>query len=147
MAAGLIFDTSIYITALRQGNAAIFQVRRADASDKPRSVPLWLSAVVLEELYVGAQNNSLKKALAHFESNFVQIGRLVVPSRTDWIVSGQVLAKVGQKYGYAEVTRARMTNDALIAISAARQGFTVRTKNAADFRKIAEFRPFDYEEV
>jgi predicted nucleic acid-binding protein len=58
-----------------------------------------------------------------------------------------VLAQVGTKYGYEEVGRARLTNDALIVMSAARNGFTVLTKNAADFRLIAEFRPFLWEEV
>ena len=38
-----------------------------------------------------------------------------------------------------------MTNDALIAITAARHGFTVLTKNATDFEKIAAFWPFRWE--
>lgn len=40
-----------------------------------------------------------------------------------------------------------MTNDALIAMTAARSGFTVLTRNAADFGKIAEFRPFQWIEA
>jgi predicted nucleic acid-binding protein len=58
-----------------------------------------------------------------------------------------VLAQIGAKYGYEEVGRARLTNDALIAMSAARKGFTVLTKNATDFQRIAEFRLFRWEEV
>jgi predicted nucleic acid-binding protein len=58
-----------------------------------------------------------------------------------------VLAQVGVKYGYDQVGRARLTNDALIAMSAARNGFAVLTKNASDFKKIAEFRPFQWEEI
>jgi len=57
------------------------------------------------------------------------------------------LAQIGAKYGYEEVGRARLTNDALIAMTAARHGFTVLTKNVTDFRRIAEFRPFQWEEV
>ena len=60
-------------------------------------------------------------------------------------MAGQVLARVGEKYGYEQVGRTRMTNDALIAITAARHGFTVLTKNATDFEKIAEFWPFRWE--
>ena len=56
-------------------------------------------------------------------------------------------ASVGAKYGYDQVGRARLTNDALIAMSAARNGFIVLTKNASDFKKIAEFRPFQWEEA
>jgi predicted nucleic acid-binding protein len=40
-----------------------------------------------------------------------------------------------------------MTNDALISMSVARRGFTVLTKNVDDFKKIAEFRPFSWEQV
>jgi predicted nucleic acid-binding protein len=40
-----------------------------------------------------------------------------------------------------------MTNDALIAMSAASRGFKVFTKNGKDFARLAEFRPFDWEEV
>ena len=39
-----------------------------------------------------------------------------------------------------------MTNDALISMTVARTGFTVLTKNPYDFEKIAEFRPFNWEE-
>jgi len=44
-----LFDTSIYISALRRGSDAALALRRV-ASD----APLWLSSVVLEELYAGA---------------------------------------------------------------------------------------------
>jgi len=41
-----LFDASIYISALRRGNGAALALRRL-ASD----APLWVSSVVLEELY------------------------------------------------------------------------------------------------
>ena len=44
----VLFDTSIYITALRLGDEAALGLRRAAAG-----APVWLSSVVLEELYVG----------------------------------------------------------------------------------------------
>ena len=144
--AGIIYDTSIYITSLRSKDTAIFQQRRVGRT-AIESVPLWLSAVVLEELYVGANNRSLKKLLLKLEKNFEKADRLLVPIQSDWTIGGQVLAQIGQKYGFEEVRRARMTNDALIAMTAARNGFTVITKNAEDFRKIAEFRFFSWEEI
>jgi predicted nucleic acid-binding protein len=103
--------------------------------------------VVLEELYVGAQDRRMKKLLAHLEKNFESAGRLLVPLQSDWTTGGQVLALIGKKYGYEEVGRARMTNDALIAMSAARQGITVLTINDDDYRMIAEFRHFEWERV
>ena len=70
-----------------------------------------------------------------------------MPLQSDWTACGQVLALIGDRYGYEEVGRARMTNDALIAMSAARNGLTVQTISDADYRKIAEFRPFEWERV
>ena len=89
----------------------------------------------------------MKKLLSHLERNFERAGRLLVPLQSDWTASGQVLALIGEKYGYEEVGRARMTNDALIAMSAARSGVVVQTVNDGDYRKIAEFRPFEWELV
>lgn len=145
---GILFDTSIYITAFRQGDSSIMELRRA--SRKPNngvSYPLWLSAVVLSELLIGASNKKSLKALLDYEKEFLKVNRLLVPIQNDWRLVGEVLAKVGEKYGYEQVGRARMTNDALIAMSAARNGFTVLTKNADDFKKIAEFRSFSWEEA
>ena len=86
-----------------------------------------------------------KKLLSHLERDFERAGRLLVPIQSDWTASGQVLALIGEKYGYEEVGKARMTNDALIAMSATRQGITVLTINDDDYGKIAGFRPFEWE--
>ncbi len=40
-------------------------------------------------------------------------------------LAGRVLAKLGAKYGYEQIGRARLTNDALIAMSAVRAGIVV----------------------
>lgn len=144
---GILFDTSVYISNLRQGTAALFALRRAAHEEGEPTHTLWLSAVVLEELYAGAQGRRLKKLLARLESDFERVNRLLVSLRSDWTACGRVLALIGAKYGYEEVGRGRLTNDALIAMSAARNGFTVLTKNAADFQRLAELRPFRWEEV
>ena len=145
--AGILFDTSIYISAFRQGEASILAMRRASRSGDGGSAPLWLSAVVLSELLVGASEKRARQQLLETEREFLKLNRLLVPMQRDWSLAGQVLAQVGVKYGYEQVGRARLTNDALIAMSAARNGFTVLTKNASDFKKIAEFRPFQWVEV
>jgi predicted nucleic acid-binding protein len=144
---GILFDTSVYISALRRGNASILSSRRAARSGGAQDHPLWLSAVVLEELLVGARDGAIKKLLARLEKDFERTGRLLVPLQSDWTASGQVLALIGEKHGYEEVGRARMTNDALIAMSASRNGIVVQTINDDDYRKIAEFRPFEWERV
>jgi hypothetical protein len=90
----VLFDSSIYITALRVGDRAASSLRRLAVDS-----PIWLSAVV-------------------------------------------VLARLAAKYDYVKIGRGRLTNDALITISAVRLGITVITANARDFMRLAEFRPF-----
>jgi predicted nucleic acid-binding protein len=144
---GILFDTSVYISALRRGDFSILSSRRAARGGEADVRPLWLSVVVLEELLVGASDRKMKKLLAHLERDFERAGRLLVPLQSDWTVSGQVLALIGEKYGYEKVGRARMTNDALIATSASRNGIVVLTINDVDYRMISEFRPFEWDRV
>lgn len=141
MSKPIVFDTSIYIRALRQGNADILQQRQSE------NFTLWLSAVVLEELYVGASDKKAIKTLTKFEIDFTKINRLLVPNQTDWSIAGQVLNKIGEKYGFEKVGKARLTNDTLLAVSAARTGLTILTANKKDFELIAEFRAFEWEVV
>jgi predicted nucleic acid-binding protein len=47
----VIFDSSIYISALRTGKDAGPTLRQLAAD-----APVWLSSVVLEELYAGVSN-------------------------------------------------------------------------------------------
>ena len=144
---GVLFDTSVYISALRRGDVSVLSSRRAARRGEAQDRPLWLSVVVLEELLVGARDRRMKKLLTHLERDFERAGRLLVPLQSDWAAAGQVLALIGEKHGYEEVGRARMTNDALIAMSASRVGIVVQTVNDDDYRKIAEFRPFEWERV
>ena len=131
---------------MRKGDVSVFG-KRNTVSNKNENEPLWLSAVVLEELYVGAVNPKLQKLLKKFENDFIKINRLLVPNQNDWVICGQVLSKIGRKYGFDLVKRARMTNDCLIAMSAGRNALTVFTHNAADFEIISEFRSFKWKEV
>jgi predicted nucleic acid-binding protein len=134
-----VFDTSIYIRALRQGNTDILLQKQSE------NFPLWLSAVVLEELYAGAMDKKAVKILTKFEKEFAKINRLLVPNQTDWAIAGQILNKIGEKYGFEKIGKARLTNDTLLAMSVARMGFKLLTANAKDFRLIGEFRELDWE--
>jgi len=55
-----------------------------------------------------------------------------------------VLALLAARYDFEQIGRGRLTNDALIAISAARTGTTVITANTRDFERLAEFRPVQW---
>jgi predicted nucleic acid-binding protein len=136
---GALLDSSIYISGMRRGDAAILALRRSSID-----TPLWLSAVVLEELYAGASGRA-QQALNRLEREFDRMNRILVPNLSDWAGTGRVLAGLAARYGYEKIGQGRLANDALIAMSAARAGFTVITANQRDFARIAEFRKFSWE--
>ena len=134
-----LFDTSVYIAALRQGHDAILTLRRLNPA-----VPLWLSAVVLEELYAGVGDRD-RAVIERLERDMNKINRLLVPNLGDWAQAGKVLNRLAAKYRFGKIGQGRLTNDALIAMSAGRLGIRVLTGNARDFAKLAEFRAFEWE--
>ena len=133
-----LFDSSIYITALRRGDDAALALRRFTTD------ALWLSAVVLEELYAGAADRD-RQVVERLERDFDRAKRILVPNLSDWTQAGRVLARLAAKYHYEQIGQGRLTNDALIAISAARLGITVITANERDFSRLAEFRTFQWQ--
>lgn len=133
-----VFDTSVYITALRRGNEAALALRQVTAD-----APLWLSAVVVEELYAGAGDQQ-RDAVERLERDFDRVKRILVPNFSDWTLTGRVLARLAAKYGYEQIGQARLTNDALIAISAGRLGIHVFTSHERDYCRLAEFRAFQW---
>jgi predicted nucleic acid-binding protein len=107
---------------------------------------LWLSAVVLEELYAGAGARD-REYVEQLEQRFGHAGKILLPDLDDWIQAGKLLQRLALKYDYEKIGRGRLTNDALIAMSAARMGVRVITANENDFRKLAEFRDFAWQFV
>lgn len=135
----VLFDSSVYITALRGGQDALAALRR----QKLRA-SVWLSSVVLEELYAGAGSSKDHAALERLEREFDKARRILVPNLSDWTQTGKVLARLAAKHGYEQIGRGRLTNDALIATSASRVSITVLTANARDFARLAEFSPLTW---
>jgi len=134
-----LFDTSIYVSALRQGNEAVLASRRLEADSL-----LWLSSVVLAELYAGTHDPH-RGVIERLERDFTQANRLLVPNLRDWTETGKVLSRLATRYHYERIGQGRLVNDALIAMSAGRKGITVITANEGDFRRLAEFRPFQWQ--
>lgn len=134
-----LFDSSLYIAAMRRGDDTVLALRRFSTD-----APLWLSAVVIEELYAGASDPA-RQQVERLERDFGGSKRILVPNLNDWTQAGRVLARMAAKYHYEKIGRARLTNDALIAMSAARLGVRVITANARDFSRLAEFRAFQWE--
>lgn len=100
--------------------------------------------MVLEELYAGAQERD-RNAVKVLEQRFDRMGRILVPTLSDWIQAGKLLAQVAAKYDYEHIGRGRLTNDALIAMSAGRMGIEVITANRRDFQRLAEFVEFRWQ--
>jgi len=131
----VLFDTSIYLSVLRRGDPGPAVVRFIAQTD------MWLSAVVLEELYAGSGERD-RHAVELIERHFDKQSRILLPELEDWIQAGRVLSRLAAKYDYEQIGRSRLSNDALMAMSAARVGVTVITANVRDFRRLAEFRTF-----
>jgi len=131
-------DSSIYDIALRAGDEAVLALRRLAPEG-----PTWLSAVVLEELYAGVSRRD-RNVVERLERDFDRARRILVPPLSDWTQAGQVLALLAVEFGYEQMGRGRLTNDALIARSAGRQGITIITSNERDFARLRKLRPFNY---
>ena len=114
----VLLDASIYVAALR-GRDGVVRLERITAG-----TVLWLSAVVLEELYAGAGVRD-REYVEQLERHFGQAGKILVPDLDDWIYAGKLLQRLARKYDYEKIGRGRLTNDALIAMSAARMGIRV----------------------
>ena len=134
----VLFDASIYIPSLRMRDDAALNLGRIAGGG-----PIWLSSVVLEELFAGVAAQH-RRVVERLERGFERIGRILVPNLSDWTQTGKILTGLAEKYGYEQVGRGRLTNDALLAMSASRLGITVITANARDFGKLAEFRRFQW---
>ena len=135
----VLFDTSLYISALRRGENGGLALRLIAPDAR-----VWLSVVVLEELYAGAGGRD-RHLIEGLELDFERGNRILIPTLEDWTAAGQVLARLAAKYDYDQIGRGRQTNDALIAMSAGRLGVTVITSNKKDFGRLAEFRNFSWQ--
>jgi|SRR5579872_1037820 predicted nucleic acid-binding protein len=127
-----LLDSSVYV-AVARGYSSGEEVDRLTSG-----LTLWLSAVVLQELYAGATGEG-RRFVETLERPFLESELLLVPQLSDWITAGKLLAMVAAKYGYEIIGRNRLANDALIAASAARVGIKVVTANGRDFSRLAEF--------
>src|SRR5258708_4975736 len=132
----VLFDTSIYITALRTAAHEPIYLRHLGPGSK-----IWVSAVVLAELYAGAHSRDAR-IVEQLEYHFTKVKRILVPNLKDWTTAGKVLARFSSTYDYEATGKARLMSDALLAMSAVRQGITIVTANQRDFARLAALRPF-----
>jgi len=133
----VILDTSIYIPFINDG--VVHPILEIDLG-KPI---IYLSVVVIAELYAGSFDNQSIKLLDKLYKAFYDTQRLVAPSANDWQTTGKVIAKLGGKHGFENIFLSKIQNDVLIALSAKQIGASVITKNAKDFLRVKEFVNFN----
>lgn len=132
----VICDTSIYIPFINQGIAhPVF-------SDESPTPVLYMSAVVLSELYAGAHDSQSIKLLDKLYFTFQNVGRLIVPDDRDWRQTGVIIPRLRKRYGFESRYLSQIQNDILIACSARRIGAFVATQNKKDIQRIKEFIDF-----
>ena len=140
----LLFDTSVYITLLRDENfAREFRPRYL------RGLPFtYCSSVVIEELLAGARTLRHRRQAAALYEPFERVRRIITPSRRIWKETGTVVATIAEQSPHLRDKLSRgFLNDLLIALSGRSIGATVVTRNEEDFRLIRQFRKFSLEVI
>lgn len=129
-------DTNVFIEASRDKSA-----EAAMLAFLKISLPYtFLSAVVMQELAAGARTTEKSRQLDETVfARFTRCDRVFAPSREAFLRSGQLLASVASREGWAaECDKPSLLNDALIAASCRERGITLITHDT-DYRR---FRPF-----
>ena len=129
----VLFDTSILVDQLRTGR---HQEKIQSITELVRT-----SSVVLAELWRGASKAAEREVLRVLEKNYP----VLVPTRQNWIESGELLNKLRRLHGFLPDKLRDLHFDVLIALTARSHGARVITSNRADFELIASVRPVQIE--
>jgi len=135
-----MFDTNVYVAAIREGLGGISFGRLADAA--PRT---FLASVVSAELRAGALDETGRKIVIDLTQRFERLGRVVAPTSGSWNDAGDVLANITRREPRFRTKVRTLWNDVLIALSARQIGATVVTENVDDFRLLRRYLRFDLE--
>jgi predicted nucleic acid-binding protein len=139
-ASKILFDTNVYIAAIQDGpQAEAYQLLLATL---PRT---YLSAVVVQELLIGALDAAGERLVERFVGRTEQTGRVIVPTYADWKEAGRVLARIGRREPAQRTRLSRLVNDVLLALCARQIGAMLYTFNRQDFSLIARYTRFALE--
>ena len=129
----LIFDTSVLIDDLRTGR---HQHKILAARGLIRT-----SSVVLAELWRGVTKPEEQRFVRAMERNHP----VLVPTKNNWLDSGQVLSKIRADTGFAPEKLRDLHFDVLIALTARSYRARLISSNKADFELVRGYRKFDLE--
>ena len=137
----LLLDTTVYVDAL--------QGRLADDMDIAlRTASLWHSSVTEAEL--AALAGLLDPTHPHTQNVIAQVAasielrpehRILTPDRDTWREAGTLAGLLARLQKYGKNERRKALNDALIFLSAARNGCVVLTRNILDFDLLMQLDP------
>lgn len=123
MARPLVPDTTAFVDAIRHRRQAFFQaVLRGQ---------VWVSSVVLCELYAGTRSADEARLVDRLAGGAARAGRLLVPAADEWAQAGRLLARRARLHGSLR-PRDHLA-DVLILVSAARVSGAVATANREHF--------------
>ena len=135
-----MFDTNVYVAALREGLDGESFARLTGAA--PRT---FLASVVSAELRAGARDEVGERAVAGLVTRFERLGRVVVPTWGTWNQAGDALARIARREPKFRTRVRGLWNDALIALSARQIGATLVTQNLKDFGLLQRYVRFELE--
>ena len=138
----MVFDTNIYVAALREGLGGPSFGRLEEAA--PRT---FLASVVSAELRAGAVDDVGRRTVIELVKRFERLGRVVVPTAGSWNDAGDVLAKIARRQPGFRTKAHGLWNDALIALSARQIGATIVTGNRHDFGLLRRYVRFELQTV
>jgi predicted nucleic acid-binding protein len=118
-------DTSALLDAIRRP-------QRWSALERSlRSGQVWLSSVVVAELYAGTRSPDDARLLNRIVAAMERVGRLLTPSTGDWARAGRLIARRARLHG--DLRPRDHLADVLILVSAARLNGVVVTENLRHF--------------
>lgn len=128
-----VLDTSVLIDDIRTGRHSH---RIATMQGVFRNC-----SVVLAELWRGASTAIDRQLVYALEKNHP----ILTPTKSNWIESGQVLAKMRKDKGFEPAKLRALHFDVLIALTVRAHGARLITSNRDDFELIREYRNFALE--
>ena len=134
----LVFDTSVYISAIRGG--LFSPVFRMLQETLPRA---FLASVVSAELLAGATNPAARRTVMDFVRRAHKVRRVVTPDAGTWERAGTLFSEIRQGSPHLRPQVKMLWNDVLIALSARQVGAMIVTRNARDFELLRQYIPFE----
>ena len=131
----IVIDTNVYIDIF---NSGVYESLR-----QPFRFIVFLAYPVLHELWMGAKGNSEIKHLSVFQSQFIKLNRLILPSPATLTAIGEACHKL-RFTGKLDPAHPKHYNDVTIAALARQVGAAVITQNSKDFSLIKDVLDFEF---